>query len=147
MRTPVYRDTKFIPSRFATSLSRYIKHNTLETRRPRYLNVHREAVQRQRNIAAIPSFDDEGGRLRVYYLADNGEIVESVRSEDGVAWRSNRLGFFAVTGSALAAARSDLHFPAVRLTLSVCSWLMSWVLLRSCERMKDSRVSNDWIQS
>ncbi|KAL5325309.1 hypothetical protein ACEPPN_006434 [Leptodophora sp. 'Broadleaf-Isolate-01'] len=36
-----------------------------------------EKVMWRRNIAAIPSFENEGGWLRVYYLDNKGEIVES----------------------------------------------------------------------
>ncbi|KAG4436530.1 hypothetical protein IFR05_007968 [Cadophora sp. M221] len=71
-----------------------------------------EIVTWRRNVAAIPSFESEGGWLRVYYLDNQGEIVETVRSENGVSWKSKRLGFFAMNGSALAVTRSDMHFPA-----------------------------------
>lgn len=38
-----------------------------------------------------------------------------------MSWKSKRLGFFAMNGSALAVARPDMHFPAVSSSIYLSS--------------------------
>ncbi|KAH9211526.1 hypothetical protein DL95DRAFT_187556 [Leptodontidium sp. 2 PMI_412] len=102
-----------------------------------------EKVMWRRNIAAIPSFENEGGWLRVYYLDNKGEILESVRSEDGVSWKSKRLGFFAMNSSALAVVRSDMHFPAeIRIIFTNTLGILSDILWTSGLLITQNHLTN-----